>query len=44
MLNLLDEGTTSRNSIQIAEEQERLGAAIGTGASLDRTDGDAWRR
>jgi predicted Zn-dependent peptidase len=37
MLNLLDEGTTSRNSIQIAEEQERLGAQIGTGASLDRT-------
>ena len=26
MLNLLDEGTTSRNSIQIAEAQERLGA------------------
>ena len=37
MLNLLDEGTTSRNSIQIAEQQERLGAQIGTGASLDRT-------
>jgi predicted Zn-dependent peptidase len=37
MLNLLEEGTTSRNSIQIAEEQERLGAQIGTGASLDRT-------
>ena len=26
MLNLLDEGTTSLNSIQLAEEQERLGA------------------
>jgi zinc protease len=37
MLNLLDEGTTSRNSVQIAEEQERLGAQIATGASLDRT-------
>jgi predicted Zn-dependent peptidase len=37
MLNLLEEGTTSRNSIQIAEEQERLGAAIGTETSLDRT-------
>ncbi|HEX8527552.1 M16 family metallopeptidase [Allosphingosinicella sp.] len=37
MLSLLDEGTTSRNSIQIAEEQERLGAGIGTAASLDRT-------
>ena len=37
MLSLLDEGTTTRNSIQIAEEQERLGASIGVGASLDRT-------
>jgi zinc protease len=37
MLNLLEEGTTSRNSIQIAEEQERLGAAIGPETSLDRT-------
>ncbi|MGQ0558975.1 MAG: insulinase family protein [Sphingosinicella sp.] len=37
MLNLLEEGTTSLNSIQIAEAQERLGADIGTGTSLDRT-------
>ena len=37
MLNLLEEGTTSRNSIQIAEEQERLGVSISPGASLDRT-------
>jgi predicted Zn-dependent peptidase len=37
MLNLLTEGTTSRNSIQIAEEQERLGANISAGKSLDRT-------
>jgi zinc protease len=37
MLSLLDEGTATRNSIQIAEEQERLGAAIGAGASMDRT-------
>ncbi|HEX8238188.1 MAG TPA: pitrilysin family protein [Allosphingosinicella sp.] len=37
MLSLLEEGTTSRNSIQIAEEQERLGAAIGPETSLDRT-------
>jgi predicted Zn-dependent peptidase len=37
MASLLDEGTTTRNSIQIAEEQERLGAQIGTGASIDRT-------
>jgi zinc protease len=38
MLSLLDEGTTSRNSIQIAEEQERLGARIGAAASMDRTN------
>ena len=37
MLNLLEEGTTSLNSTQLAEAQERLGATIGTGASLDRT-------
>jgi zinc protease len=36
-LNLLKEGTTSRNSIQIAEEEERLGASIGPSTSLDRT-------
>lgn len=35
MLSLLDEGTMTRNSTQIAEEQERLGAQISTGASLD---------
>ncbi len=37
MLALLDEGTKTRNSIQIAEAQERLGASIGTSASMDRT-------
>jgi predicted Zn-dependent peptidase len=37
MLNLLEEGTTGRNSIQIAEEQERLGAVINVAATLDRT-------
>jgi zinc protease len=37
MLSLLTEGTTTRNSTQIAEEQERLGASVGAGASLDRT-------
>ena len=37
MLNLLEEGTDSLNSIQLAEAQERLGATIGTSASLDRT-------
>ncbi|MFL6843262.1 MAG: M16 family metallopeptidase [Allosphingosinicella sp.] len=37
MLTLLDEGTATRNSIQIAEQQERLGATIGAGSSMDRT-------
>jgi len=37
MLNLLEEGTTRLNSIQIAEAQERLGATITAGANLDRT-------
>jgi predicted Zn-dependent peptidase len=37
MLNLLTEGTLRLNSTQLAEAQERLGAQIGTGASLDRT-------
>jgi zinc protease len=37
MLNLLPEGTTHLNSIQIAEAQERLGATITTNATLDRT-------
>ncbi len=35
MLGMLDEGTTTRNSTQIAEEQERLGAGISAGAGLD---------
>jgi predicted Zn-dependent peptidase len=35
MLGMLEEGTRTRNATQIAEEQERLGAAIGTGATLD---------
>jgi len=37
MLALLEEGTTSRDSVQIAERQEILGANISTGASMDRT-------
>lgn len=37
MLTLLEEGTTSRNSVEIAEAQERLGANIGAGATMDRT-------
>ncbi|MEZ5734182.1 MAG: pitrilysin family protein, partial [Novosphingobium sp.] len=39
MLDMLDEGTAgpdgSRNATEIAEQQERLGASISTGASLD---------
>ncbi|HZW14701.1 MAG TPA: pitrilysin family protein, partial [Brevundimonas sp.] len=37
MLDLLDDGTTTRNSTQLAEEEERLGASISTGASMDRS-------
>ncbi|WP_298019415.1 pitrilysin family protein [uncultured Parasphingopyxis sp.] len=37
MLALLNEGTESLNSIEIAEAEERLGASINTGASTDRT-------
>jgi predicted Zn-dependent peptidase len=37
MLNLLEEGTTRLNSLQLAEAQERLGASIGSSQSLDRT-------
>jgi predicted Zn-dependent peptidase len=37
MLALMDEGTTSLNSTEIAEAEERLGAALGSGASVDRT-------
>jgi predicted Zn-dependent peptidase len=35
--SLLDEGTTTRTALQIAEEQERLGASIGVSASMDRS-------
>ncbi len=38
MLRVMREGTKSRNSRQLAEEGERLGAIISTGASLDRTN------
>jgi len=37
MLDLLEAGTTSLNTLQIAETQERLGANISTGQSMDRT-------
>ncbi|MEN3747271.1 pitrilysin family protein [Sphingomonas sp. HF-S3] len=36
-LSVMDEGTTSLDSIQIAEAKERLGARISTGNSADRT-------
>jgi zinc protease len=36
-LNLMDEGTTTKDSVTIAEMKERLGASIGSGASADRT-------
>ena len=35
---ILEEGTTSLTSIEIAEQQERLGADISIGGSRDRTD------
>ena len=34
-LNMLDEGTKKRDSLQIAERAEMLGARIGAGSSLD---------
>src|SRR6185295_3191271 len=37
MQSLLNEGTTTRSSIQIAEESERLGAYVGSNANFDRT-------
>ncbi|MEP6784791.1 MAG: pitrilysin family protein [Sphingomonadales bacterium] len=36
-MSLLDEGTTTRNSVQIAEEQERLGANVSSAGGLDRS-------
>jgi zinc protease len=35
MMDLLEEGTETRSAVAIAEEQERLGASISTGSSLD---------
>ncbi|CAN5273174.1 pitrilysin family protein [soil metagenome] len=37
MLTMLKEGTKTLNSVQIAEEQERLGAAISVSAGMDTT-------
>ena len=36
-LDMMDEGTTTRDSIAIAEAKERLGASISTGSGQDRT-------
>ena len=37
MLDLMDEGTRTRNATQLAEAQEALGATISTGATMDRS-------
>jgi predicted Zn-dependent peptidase len=36
VLGLLDEGAATRSSVEIAEEQERLGASISAHATIDR--------
>ena len=36
-MSLLDEGTTTRDSRRIAEEQERLGATVSSGGGFDRS-------
>ena len=35
-MNMLDEGTATRNALQISEELQRLGATLNTGANLDQ--------
>ncbi len=40
MLSLLDEGTTTRSSAEIASEQEHLGSRIAAGGSMDRGEID----
>ena len=37
MIALLQEGTTTKNSVQLAEAQERLGTSINASSDLDRT-------
>jgi zinc protease len=34
---MLDEGTTSRNALEISDDLRRLGATLGTGSNLDRS-------
>jgi zinc protease len=36
-MSLLDEGTRTKSSVQIAEAQERLGATIASGGGIDRS-------
>lgn len=38
MVEALDDGTRTRDATRIAEDQERLGAAIAAGSSLDASD------
>ncbi|WBO22383.1 M16 family metallopeptidase [Sphingomonas abietis] len=40
MLSLLDEGTTTRSSAEIASDQEHLGSRIAAGGSMDRAEID----
>jgi len=40
MIDLMDEGTTTRDANQLAEEEERLGASVNVGASMDRTSAE----
>jgi zinc protease len=35
-MNMLDEGTKSRNALEISDQLDRLGAALGAGANLDQ--------
>jgi zinc protease len=36
-MNMMDEGTTSRNALQISEELEKLGTRLSTGSNLDQS-------
>jgi len=37
VMNMMDEGTTSRNALQISQELERLGTRLSTGSNLDQS-------
>jgi zinc protease len=36
-MNMMDEGTSTRNSLQISEELDRLGTRLSTGSNLDQS-------